>query len=225
MLWLVTQKSGENSLVNSDQFQATMQRLHRLAGERAISLVEPLWDLEEQQLVSTTDILALAETPLSQATARYGAKARLSGRISATSSGAWIGQWQFYHRGEEWIERYRGGEFEAFLRAGIDLAADTLATRYAVHMSNPELRAGDNDAWVLEIYGVASPEAYTAVSGMLAEQTVLESVQLTHVSSERLQYRFHTGAAIAQLRDVLEIDDRLRLRGSDYKQLVYDWAP
>lgn len=220
LLWLAAERGGAKFLVNADVDAEMASGMGRAAQGRGLALIEPLLDLEEQQRLTVRDVWGFDQQAIGTASAHYGAKAVLVGRLSETSRHRWLGRWQFIYRGEVRDVPVDVGSLDTFLAAGIDLAADTLAQRYAV----ASVAGGAAEQWLLRVEGVDSPQAYARLAAHLGEQGALADLVLQQVERDTVLYRFAATAPAKQLRAVLEFDKRMVFTEEYGGQLHYRWS-
>lgn len=172
LLWLAVQDGTQRTLVGADNAGAVPTEVEQLARGRGLPLVLPLMDLEDQSRVQFGDVWNGYMDNLLEASRRYAAKVILVGQVQHETSGAWSSRWTFQQGGQQ-VQWASQGQAEAdVLAAGIDGAADTLASRFALAPSGyaTSLAAVDVD-------GVTSLQDYVRVSRYLAALTSVVRVQ------------------------------------------------
>ena len=223
MSWVVVERGGERNFLSLSALADSQHVLARASADRGLPLRQPLLDLEEVMQVEVDDVWNFEFEMLAPASQRYASTALLVGRVSQSWSGEWFGRWQFQHDDVSESVRYRGGDLAEWLASGVDLAAESLAARFAVSGSAPV----GAQRWSLGVSGIESPGDYTAVTKHLRELAVLENLRLARVEGDSAIYHFDTAAAPQQLEALLLLDKRMRL-GSGFPggpMLNFDWRP
>ena len=184
LLWLAVQDGTQRTLVGADNAGTVPTEVEHLARGRGLPLVLPLMDLEDQSRVQFGDVWNGYMDNLLEASQRYAAKVILVGQVQHETSGAWSSRWTLQQGGQQvqWVSQ--GQAEDDVLAAGIDGAADTLASRFALAPSGyaTSLAAVDVD-------GVTSLQDYARVSRYLAALTSVVQVQPYQVDASRVGFQ------------------------------------
>jgi hypothetical protein len=134
LVWLAVEEPGGRYLVGGDARRDLLGELDAQAQARGIPLLFPLLDLEDQRRVGFADVWGGFERELRAASVRYDPGAVLVGRVHR-ESGGWSGRWSLYQ--DTGVEHWQSGARERgeVLVAGVDGAADRLASRFARALS------------------------------------------------------------------------------------------
>ena len=129
-----------------------------------------------------------------------GDVARLGGASGAVLVGAAAGEqveWTFAHAGE--VTRARGG-----LALGIDLAADTLATRYATPATRGVTRQ------TLRVNGVADVESYAGLMNYLGSLSMVRAVAVEELAGDTVTLGLTLRGDLELLRRFAALEGRLQ---------------
>ncbi|MDE2089173.1 MAG: DUF2066 domain-containing protein [Gammaproteobacteria bacterium] len=184
LLWLAVQDGTQRTLVGADNAGTVPTEVGQLAQGRGLPLVLPLMDLEDQSRVQFGDVWNGYMDNLLEASRRYAAKVILVGQVQHETSGAWSSRWTLQQGGQQVQWASQGQAEDDVLAAGIDGAADTLASRFALAPGGyaTSLAAVDVD-------GVTSLQDYVRVSRYLATLTSVVQVQPYQVDASSVGFQ------------------------------------
>ena len=129
-----------------------------------------------------------------------GDVARLGGAAGAVLVGAGTGEqfeWTFAHAGE--VTRARGG-----LALGIDLAADTLASRYATPATRGVTRQ------TVRVNGVADVESYAGLMSYLSSLSMVSAVAVEELAGDTVTLGLTLRGDLELLRRFAALEGRLQ---------------
>ena len=101
LLWAIAHTPEAGRQIITDPEHPLLSALLAEAERRGLPVLLPLWDLDDQFMLSASQLWQLDETALMAASARYDVTAVLAARYSQTSDGQWLASWQFQHAQEE----------------------------------------------------------------------------------------------------------------------------
>lgn len=156
LLWLAVERNGERNLLNFETNPATRDLAQSAADERGVPLQLPLLDLIDQAALGPADLWAGYEAAIREASARYSHDIVLTGRLRELGDERWAADWTLWTPDGQDDYSQRGLNLGAALQAGLNVAQDRLAARYApsVGGDGPErLRVRFNGVDTLQAYG------------------------------------------------------------------------
>ena len=152
------------------------------------------------------------------ASARYGVEDVLLGRVVATSTGEWLGDWS-YLSGRERLDRgARAPASSGFARQGVAVAAQSMASRYAVAPSG-----GDEGLVVMTVTGIDNYADYAALVDWLEGLELVDHANVQLISGDRLELALVSLADAQALAKILELNRRLEPVVMFSGQLDYLW--
>lgn len=96
MLWLVYEDDkGQRQLINSQLKDELFVTAKKIANDRGIPLLLPLWDLDDQLEVSITDLWGQFESKVANANARYVSDYMILAKVSSQGFGQQV-SWNIY---------------------------------------------------------------------------------------------------------------------------------
>lgn len=220
LAWLVYNDGQRRVFASADGSPVLRSELRREFTRRGLPLQQPLYDLADRASLSPGAAWRQSSAALTSASARYGDVELLAGRVARLANGSWIGDWQILDGGR-WVSRPVSARTHAeFVSAGADLAAATLSARYAVVGGE-----GGDLRYRVSVAGVDSFAEFSAVRALLEGLEGVQRVQPETVEPQRVVLRLESGADLAQLARIIELDPRFireRMLPSD-GALDYRW--
>jgi hypothetical protein len=184
LVWLAVDDEDGRHLVGGDAGSGVQADLAEQAQARGVPLLFPLLDLEDQRRVSFAAVQDGLDQEVGEASARYPAGAVLVGAVRHEPSGRWSGRWWFYLDGK--AERWDSAapQRAEALAAGVDGAADALATRFARASGGREAAPVD-----LLVTGIDKVEDYGRATRYLQELDAVSDLQVTAVDPAGVHFR------------------------------------
>lgn len=221
LLWLVEETPQGRRLASADTDPALVSALLEGFQRRGVSARLPLLDLTDRLALDADAAWQLPTARLRAAAARYGATDILAGRYAAVVDGHYLGDFVYLSTaGREHLAVGRAPPAD-FAAAGVSLAVDTMAARYAVLASSTSA-----EALFLEVDGVSSYADYAALLAWLQGLELVSRVDVSSVAGEHLTLRLVSGASPERLGEILQLNDRLTpvVAGAP-DRLHYRWRP
>lgn len=204
LVWLAVQDGAERRLVGADEAGPAGDALRRNAQRRAVPVILPLLDLEDQSRVRFGDVWGGFFDSVLTASQRYGADAVLIGRLQR-QSGGWNARWTLYDRNQPRHWAANVGDLSAAAALGVDDLADALAARYAG-------RSGEGaslDRVRVRVEDVRSLDDYAQLSNFLRSREFVSDAQLAAVSGDQAMFELELRGAPDLLRRSLRLWERL----------------
>ncbi|MEM9303465.1 MAG: DUF2066 domain-containing protein [Pseudomonadota bacterium] len=200
VLWVAVEDDGRRRLLGlSPDDEVTLALAARTADERAMPLVLPLLDLEDQTMLSAAEIWGGFDDRIRAASQRYEAEQTLAGRI-AVEWNVLVGRWMLF-TGARLVRWENTGEtVDDVLRGAMEEAADRLAIEFGVR-PEPMTDAGSR----IVVRGVSDPRAFAEVLAYLEALSVVESVQVREVVGDTVRLQ------LGLLGDVQALDRAVAL--------------
>ena len=221
LVWLVGEEAGGRQFINVETEPALITALRDEFSRRGVPVQIPLYDLIDAAVLSPDQAWSLDDAAFERASARYDLQNILAGRFARLSTGQVVGEWT-YLQGEERVIRSIPAENEEFfLKEGVALVAESMATRYAVAAS------GSDGGLTLAVSGVTRYADYAAIVAWLEGLELIERASIETVQGDRILLRLQAQTDATQLATIIELNKRLvpapfALPGST-DQLNYEW--
>lgn len=227
IVWLAFQPSDEEQryLVSEGANLAITDSMMQAAGDRGINISLPLVDLTDLQALTVYDVWAGFSATIKQASERYGTDYVLSARlyylplegeapvlqVSPLNSDSWVADWTFQNSNS--IESGKliaktDVELSAQL---IDLAADILATKYAINTQN----ALGNKVQ-LTLTNLNSLTRYNNVVDLLGSLSVVSRVTLVMQQGNFATFELELLGDADDLASALSLDEKIKPTLTDF---------
>ena len=230
LLWVAAEKSRGRSVVNATTDTAFSRALKRAAKIRGVPLYLPMMDLQDDALVSSSDIWGLFIDSLKEASNRYHADAVLVGKLGQNRNvngvKEWTGQWVFELKGVVYSGAIEGLSLNEAAMSLIAPIAEDLSERYAILGGDSLL----NSEIELEISDIKTMEDYVGATRYIESLPPVGSVQLTLVKGERVRFSVSLKGYLEQLEEHIELDSKLSAELtqsfdlSERSRLYYRWS-
>lgn len=205
LVWLVTEDETGRRFVGPDTDPELVAGLVEGFRRRGVPLRFPLLDLADTAALDPDEAWSLPATLLLAASERYRATEVLAGRIAVLSSGDIAGDWVYLSgtgRQDRSVVRASAPEF---LREGVAMVAEDMASRYALAASGV-----DGSALAMTVSGITSYADYAAVVSWLESLEPISRAHISAVAGDSLSLMLTAEADAAQLAGIIELNPRLR---------------
>ncbi|MEY4641900.1 MAG: hypothetical protein RLZZ227_1894, partial [Pseudomonadota bacterium] len=162
------------------------------------------------------------------ASSRYRNESILALRVFRSLSGDVIGKAVYIFRDRVVELEALESPLEPFLDDSIGLAAQELASYYAVLLSG--IDSGVGTEVLLLVDGVGNAADYAGLMQYLNGLPVVSNVEIVSVRGTTIELALRTGGQVPQLIESIALDRRLRLLGEAagnglQTQMHYQWLP
>ena len=132
IVWLAVEEGFERKIVVENSLDNSSFELLQANGlRRGLPIILPLMDLEDELVVSISDIWGRFPTAIETASERYAADVALYGRINQLGD-LWVGKFSYLNQGNENAFDLESESKEALLGELMDRLADELCNKYCV---------------------------------------------------------------------------------------------
>ncbi len=206
LLWLGAELEGQRQLVSPSSSVELSSLLLKESHRRGLPLSMPIYDLQDQAVVSIGDIWGMFTDRLIEASSRYPATGVLMAKVYQNNDGLWVGSWTLNVDGQsEWFDSEGDTANDAIAQA-VDWAADQMAVKFAILAS-----AGETDAVTLQISGIRQLTSYADVSKYLGGLVAIRRVQMQELNGDVLTFQVYLESDKEQLQQSLKLDGHLAL--------------
>ncbi|MGI9275961.1 MAG: DUF2066 domain-containing protein [Endozoicomonas sp.] len=224
LAWLAVDKGGRRSILRSGVNVGVQLEMNRMFELRALPLIFPLMDFEDEMSVSPVDIWGLFSDKLRSASQRYGSESVLGGRLTVSSSengDRYSGRLVLMFRNQRYDAEITDLGSEGLSRAMADLVGNTLSRHYGVtsgiQSENP----------IMSVDGVLSTRDYARVVSYLEGLTAVRNVSVRKLSGARIELELSIDGTVSQLVDSIALERKLVRPSGDsnlpVNQLNYHW--
>lgn len=204
LLWLAVQDGAQRYLLDPSVHQPTVEVAQSVANERALPLVFPLMDLEDQSRIGISEVWGNFSDTILAASQRYNVDGVLVGRLHREVDGRWYGRWSLYQNdaGIHWDGS--GVDMEAALAEGVNVQADRLAARFAQVFSR-----NVQDQVRLVVYQVDDFGDYGRALTYLQSLNPVKSIHVASLDGDRVGFDVSLRGSREGLRQVIGLGNVL----------------
>lgn len=194
VLWLGMEAGGTRALIGNDADEPLHSLLQAASARRGLPLLYPLLDLEDQQQIQFNDVIDAPAERINTASQRYQPDAVLTGYVHELAPGQFDARWRLF-RGDGMSNWAAQGTLEQVINAGVDGAADTLASRPAA--------ATGKAALPLRVSGITDLDRFADVEHYLAGLPAVEHLQTLKVEPTAVIYALDLNDTPQQLQAMI----------------------
>ncbi len=206
LVWLVQENSrGQRSIVSHSADTPLHEALVKGADQRGLPLILPFVDVEDQAILSDTELWGLFADPVSTASVRYNPGIILAGRYYRSATNKYEGRWMLIFKGQRLNLDVRADSEASFVQQGIDLAATTLAERYALRTGE----ANEQPAKLI-VDNVRSAGDYAAVIDYLESLTAVRSAKPIQVAGAELTVHLTIDGSLQRFQEAMTLSGQLQ---------------
>ena len=217
--WMAIDDESGRQVLGEANRSVFSKTLNQAAQARGVPLLLPLWDLEDNRGVSSSEIWGRFLGRIEAASQRYSPDKILVFRAESEFSGQWRGDWSL-GEGGQWRSGTVYGESQAQLATALVMVlASVLSEQYAVTSTRSEVR--------LTVEGITEIQDYAEVSRYLEGLTQVMSVQPVRILTDMVEFKLRSEGEVQQIIDVIALDRKLTLLRLDESSstLWYRWTP
>ncbi|MEM7209138.1 MAG: DUF2066 domain-containing protein [Pseudomonadota bacterium] len=200
LLWLAVQETGRRYILSGGATNAVRDALNEVAEKRALPILLPLMDLQDQGTVNFTDVHGGFSGRVQDASSRYGVDTVMTGSLRQAASG-WTSSWVLYRNNTLYEWQGRGSNINDVIGVGMEGLANQLASSFSIAVNYAE-----SSILRVRVDGIDSLDDYARVLAYLSGLAVVEKVDVALVESEVSHFILSTLGGVADLRDAVTLN-------------------
>jgi len=204
LVWAVVDHPSGRSFLQQYEKGEGEEALTEVMQQRGLPLQSPRYDTQDRMQVTSSALWQEDEAKIVAASKRYAPDSILFGRVALTSSGKWIGNWQYIFQEQTYPINTTPNSLESFVADGVDGVVNILSQRYAINT----LQAGENI--LLEVGGIQSFEDYTHITKHLESLEPVNHVLVSRVSGEYVYYQLAAEGGVTLLQELINLGGVLK---------------
>lgn len=223
LIWLSLPEKMPVSILSSDDSSDSADAIKKFAKTRAIPIIFPTMDMEDQKRLSEITSTLPDLKQLQDLAQHYGVSCILAGAILNRENEAIESQWRLYLNGSIMEWQTNGANTEQTLMNGMERALDMLVTQLGIIESK-----GLQSIIDLHINDVHNLKDYAQVLDEIKNMTPVSEVTVRRVSENRLTLRIKLSGGVDVLSTALNTSEHFVAETSaetelgNY-QLFYRW--
>ena len=236
LIWLAI-KSSDNSdrrIARPSEYSDIYQQLSLRAAQRGITLMFPVWDLDDIQNLGVYDIWGGFSAQISLASERYSVPSVLSARIYLSDNQSfevdqngektqskpalkWSADWTMIE-GEGLLAGQLQGEHPLMIAEGlINTLADQLSLKYAIDLA--QIDRADTKVQIV-VNNIDTLTYYSLALRSLKNMSIVNGVTLIQQQGPRATFELDLLGDIDDLTNALSLDSKIRPVVDDFGQPI-----
>ncbi|MCF6192707.1 MAG: DUF2066 domain-containing protein [Kangiellaceae bacterium] len=226
VLWLAVETDNERQIVSASSNTRVSVNAGQKAGKsaqlfeiiesnatrRGLPLITPLMDLEDELVVSPSDVWGRFSLTINQASQRYFADSVLIGRMQQLGE-QWRAQFTYINQGKELAFVLMANSQELLIADLTDKLAELLCNKYCVVE-----QVGETNEVMLHLSGINNFVEYKAAEEYLENLSALRKLYLIGIAQHTLKIKVSLlgdleslikGISLGNQMSVVDIEDRL----------------
>ncbi|MDP2560297.1 DUF2066 domain-containing protein [Psychrobium sp. 1_MG-2023] len=232
MLWLAYENENQRRQIVSESDATVLERLIKeQSQQRGLPLLLPLWDLDDQMQLSTTDIWALFGDKVAQVNQRYASNYMILSRIGAQGLFKRL-DWAIYKVATNGSNQFDSGmtqkivgsgseeveSIEQAMRVLVNQSTDFFASQYSVDTTEEQGKLE------FVVNNIESLEQFVGVTNYLNAIKAVESVNLVSSIGSRYTFSVRFLGNKLSLIDGIALEQKLIVQPMfTSEQNVYMW--
>jgi len=212
LVWMVQQENTERAFVRRAE-QPLNKALRQAFRLSALPLLQPLYDMDDLQQLSETDVWAGFWQQINQASGRYNADVLLAvtvDRINKDGEALYRLTWQRQDNGRVFRDEVTGADEMALMQTFASVLSAQLAEQYASTMSS------ENSAEILlEVQQLSSLADLVQVQKLFQQMVGVSDVTISRYEAGTAHYRIQSRVGADGLMNALRFNPKLRLQSAD----------
>lgn len=231
LIWLAIKPSGDSTrqIATPTEFSEIYQQLNDSAAKRGITLMFPLWDLDDIQTLGVYDIWGGFSSQISNASERYLVPSVLSARLYPTLSQSsdvtandesqfqWSADWTLIEGRSLSAGQVQGDSPLMIADALIDALADQLSLKYAIDLA--QFDHADSKVQII-VNNIDSLNYYSLALKSLENMSVVNVVTLIKQQGARATFELDLLGDVEDLTNALKLDSKIRPVVDDFGQPI-----
>ena len=204
LLW-AAQADGRGSQQFIGNDSAAVNALTLTAKERGITLIKPVFDLEDRLALPVSRLWIEDAASITNASSRYKTDAVLAGRFSPLDKGRWMASFTLFYQSRQQSFVSRGADIDKVSKDIFDQAADYLSSFFTTTINNE----GSLETMALTVNNVDNFAIYADVLSYLEGLSTVQKVSLMTVQANQMKLMLHYQGSQAVILRNLSLDKRL----------------
>jgi uncharacterized protein len=179
VIWLAVRDGANRYILRRNDKSALKSSIESAAARRALPIVWPTYDKQDQQQLKFADVWAAFAGPVKTASTRYSDGPIVIGRLGWNGR-QWSGEWTVYveQSSRSWV--FANADYDALVSQAMELVSDEIGSHYAVL----DARAGSTSPdLIVEVEQVGSVGAFRKLSRYLGRLTAVKDVRVVSMDA------------------------------------------
>ncbi len=179
LLWLSVNEKGKAWLLSDDGENPLAKQVKFMGKNKNLDIMVPMFDLDDVNALSVSEVDKMNISSISQASARYGSELILVGSVAGQDKD-WKARWMLLKNGKRFAWDDHGVSLNGAVLSGLLKASDMVNNPNAIETANNKGRI------ILTVSGIENVTHYASVNAYLQNLNEVSSVSILRVEPSRI---------------------------------------
>lgn len=213
--WIVVEENGkaEQRAIATEESQLIAAGLNISAKNRGLGVTLPLMDIEDQSVLSVSDVWRRFDESINSASKRYSTDYWVAGQLS-NDNGQWQGKWLVSMRGETRNYTTTGLSSYEAINAVINRVADHLASKLSVVLSESAQDV------LISIENIQDFQSFAKAQQFITSLGMVRSASAVEVSADTVLFKVESLTSPQNLIEAMKIGNNLQRSTNGFDQNI-----
>jgi len=204
IIWLAVEDESKRTIIDgSEVSNDVFIELEQNATRRGLPIITPLMDLDDELIVSISDIWGRFPSTIKQASQRYAADSILFGRITKDGQ-HWNGKFGYINQNKETSFEIDSSSKQQVVADMTDKLAEILCSKYCVIEE-----IGQKNEIFLDVSDINNFQEFKAVEDYLAELSSVAKSEIVKINQYHVLYRLTLLGQVDSLVEGIGLSQKL----------------
>ncbi len=205
ILWLAVEDNFERHVIKENDSEEDFTTLiHENSVRRGVPTITPLMDLEDELLVSVSDIWGRFPSTINQASERYSSDSIIIGRINNVGQ-MWHGKFTYLNQNTEFAFEVTSEEAARLVADMMDRLADLLCNKYCVVEES-----GSKNEILMSVSEVNNFNEFKAAENYIESLSSIEKTEIVNIVQRSVVFKLTLRGQIESLIEGINLSQKMR---------------
>jgi len=196
---------GQERSFNDNADEELSRTVYINAIRRGLPVISPLMDLEDELVVSISDIWGRFPSTILQASQRYSADSILIGRVKKDGE-QWVGDFTYINQSNESTYQVLANESQQVIAKMMDQLAELLCNKYCVLEES-----GQKNQVLMNISGVNNFKNFKSVESYLNGLSGVKAARVMNIKSHQVLFELTLLGQVESVIEGIRLSQKLRV--------------
>ena len=203
LFWLAVEQDFKRQLIKEEsQASELSQLLADNAARRGLPVILPLMDLEDQLVITLSDVWGHFQSPILQASERYGADAVIAGRIRQVGQG-WQAQLTYFNEGKTSRFEVNQTSLELLIASVTNKLADSLCEKYCV------VEIAERNQVIMQVSNIRNFANFKNAQNYLMGLSSIRKVNVNKIAGVQVQFSLGLLGDLQAVKEGIGLSNKL----------------
>jgi len=203
LFWLAVEQDFKRQLIKEElQTSELSQLLAVNAARRGLPVILPLMDLEDQLVITLSDVWGHFQSPILQASERYGADAVIAGRIRQLGQG-WQAQLTYFNEGKTSRFEVNQDSLELLIASVTNKLADSLCEKYCV------VEIAERNQVIMQVSNIRNFASFKSAQNYLMGLSSIRKVNVSKIAGVQVQFNLGLLGDLQAVKEGIGLGNKL----------------